>query len=74
MEKHSTEGDDISFNKKNNRTNKNIADTSVFIQAFNNLVDCKSTADIFTKSSLKVIQLNHQMEIRREFLHHANVG
>ena len=49
MEKHATEGDEISHNNKNKRTNKNIVDPSALMQAFNNLVDCKSTANIFDK-------------------------
>ena len=49
VEKNSTEGDEISRNNKNNRTKKKIADPSALMKTFNNLVDCKSTADIFDK-------------------------
>ena len=49
MDKYSTEGDEISHNNKNNRTKKSISDPSDLMQAFNNLVDCKSTAEIFEK-------------------------
>ena len=42
-------GDDISYNNKNNQAKKKEADSSAMMLDFNDILDCKSTADIFYK-------------------------
>ena len=49
LERKSIEGDEISNNNKNSVAKKKTAYTLALIQAFNNIVDYKSTVDIFDK-------------------------
>ena len=60
VKEYSTEGDEISRNNKNKQTMKRIADPSALMKAFKNLVNFKSTVDIYDRviSAIYAIELS----------------